>query len=173
MTEPLLRAARFPLTLARGAGERVLRLGTGAVRAGLQLLPWSRGDGGAPTVADNQPAGADLRGTRRAAAQQHPVEVDVTAGPPPPVEAGQPDEEEATLVAELAEEGAEDGAGAELEVTEPWNGYDRLKARDVIAALPRASNAALASIQLYERRGKGRRSVLDAAERELGRRGGR
>jgi len=34
------------------------------------------------------------------------------------------------LVAEVAEEGAEDGAGAELTVEPPWDGYDRMTAAE-------------------------------------------
>ena len=46
---------------------------------------------------------------------------------------------EPELVQETAEPGAEDGAGAQLTVIEPWNGYARLNAREVIARAHEAS----------------------------------
>jgi hypothetical protein len=76
-------------------------------------------------------------------------------------------DEEPVLVAETAEEGAEDGAGAELHVDEPWEGYDRMTAADIRDRLAAASAAEAAAVELYEATGKGRRSVLDAAERAL------
>ena len=68
------------------------------------------------------------------------------------------------LVAEVAEPGAEDGAGAELEVDEPWEGYDDLVADDVIERIRQADAAELAVVELYERSHKRRRTVLAAAE---------
>jgi hypothetical protein len=96
--------------------------------------------------------------------------VAVGADEPPPV----PDElvpdhvdEEPVLVAEVAEEGAQDGAGAELHVAAPWEGYDRMTAADIRDRLAAATAAEAAAVELYESTGKGRRSVLDAAERAL------
>ena len=46
-------------------------------------------------------------------------------------------DEEVVLVAEVAEAGAEDGAGPELHVDPPWDGYDEMTApeiRDRLAA---------------------------------------
>ena len=74
-------------------------------------------------------------------------------------------DDEPELVAEVAEPGAEDGAGAELEVDEPWEGYDKLAADDVIARIRQADVAELAVTELYERSHKQRRTVLAAAER--------
>jgi hypothetical protein len=75
--------------------------------------------------------------------------------------------EEPELVEEIAEPGAEDGAGAALHVQEPWEGYRELNADEVIARLGRSDAAELAAIQLYEREHKGRTTVLQAVEREL------
>jgi hypothetical protein len=103
------------------------------------------------------------------------LDVDAAASPtardaPPPV----PDElipdhvdEEPVLVAEAAEEGAEDGAGAELHVDAPWDGYDRMTAADIRGRLSAATATEAAAVQLYESTRKKRRSVLDAAERAL------
>jgi hypothetical protein len=75
--------------------------------------------------------------------------------------------EEPVLVREEAEPGAEDGAGAQLTVIEPWNGYARMTARDVIARAQRASRAELAAVRLYEARHRSRQTVLAAVDRQL------
>ena len=75
--------------------------------------------------------------------------------------------EEPELVREVAEAGAEDGAGAAITVAEPWNGYGRMSAKDVIARA-RAGNAAeLAAVRLYESRHRSRQTVLAAVDRQL------
>jgi hypothetical protein len=74
-------------------------------------------------------------------------------------------DDEPELVAEVAEPGAEDGASAELEVDEPWEGYDDAGADHVIERIRHADAAELAVVELYERSQKQRRTVLAAAER--------
>jgi hypothetical protein len=76
-------------------------------------------------------------------------------------------DEEPVLVAEVAEEGAEEGAGAELSVDPPWDGYDEMTAADIRDRLAAATPAEAAAVELYEASAKGRSSVLDAAERAL------
>lgn len=71
------------------------------------------------------------------------------------------------LVAEIAEPGAEDGAGASVTVDEPWEGFALLGARDVVDQLARAGLAELAALQLYESTHKQRETVLSAVTREL------
>ena len=61
--------------------------------------------------------------------------------PVPPIEEPTHVSEEPTLVEELAEPGAEDGAGAELHIREPWEGYRHMTAREVTARLRGASAA--------------------------------
>jgi hypothetical protein len=75
--------------------------------------------------------------------------------------------EEPELVEELAEPGAEDGAGAELHIREPWEGYRRLSAPEVTAKLSGASAAVLAAVQLYESSTRARQTVLAAAAHQL------
>jgi hypothetical protein len=89
--------------------------------------------------------------------------------PAPPPEPPVPDhvDEGVTPVAEFAEPGAEDGAGPEIEIAEPWAGYDRLTVAEVQRALSEASPAALAAARLYESSHKARRSVLEAIDRRL------
>ena len=74
---------------------------------------------------------------------------------------------EAVLVAEVAEQGAEDGAGAELHVDEPWEGYDEMGAAEVRRRLSGTDRAAAAAVKLYETTRKKRRSVIEAADRRL------
>lgn len=75
--------------------------------------------------------------------------------------------EEPVLVREEAEPGAEDGAGASIRVDEPWDGYRRMAARDVVTRLSASSPAELAAVQLYESTHRKRQTVLAAIAREL------
>ena len=68
---------------------------------------------------------------------------------------------------ESAEPGAEQGAGAEVTVKEPWAGYRLLNARDVIDRTRTANVAELAAVRLYESRHRSRRTVLAAVDRQL------
>jgi hypothetical protein len=74
---------------------------------------------------------------------------------------------EPELVRESAEPGAQDGAGADVTVREPWSGYRLLNARDVIDRTRTANVAELAAVRLYEARHRSRRTVLDAVDRQL------
>jgi hypothetical protein len=75
--------------------------------------------------------------------------------------------EEPELVREVAEPGAEDGAGAAINVVEPWNGYERMSAKDVITRAKSANPAELAAVRLYESRHRSRQTVLAAVDRQL------
>lgn len=74
-------------------------------------------------------------------------------------------EEEVTLAAESADPGAEEGAGPEVAVSEPWAGYDRMRARDVVERVSAADPDTAAAVRLYEAGNKRRKTVLDAAAR--------
>jgi hypothetical protein len=76
----------------------------------------------------------------------------------------------AELVEEVAEAGAEDGAGAQVRVAEPWDGFAVMRAADVIERVGQASPAELAAIELYELSTRKRQTVIAAAQRELARR---
>jgi hypothetical protein len=73
--------------------------------------------------------------------------------------------EEPVLVAEAAEPGAEEGAGAEVHVDEPWSGYRDMTAAQIRQRLRTATLAEAAAVSLYEAGGKGRTSVLEEAGR--------
>lgn len=113
----------------------------------------------APTV---PPAGRDMSRDDRSVAEI------VDAGAPEPLmpEAGHVSEEP-ELVEEVAEPGAEDGAGAQVRIAEPWEGYRTMKAADVIDRLSSVSVEVLATVELYELAGRNRTSVVAAAQRAL------
>jgi len=75
--------------------------------------------------------------------------------------------EPAVLVESFADAGAEDGAGATVEVHEPWEGYADMNAHEVIHRLSGASPEEAAVVELYERQHGTRKTVLAAAERRL------
>jgi hypothetical protein len=75
--------------------------------------------------------------------------------------------EEPELVREVAEPGAEDGAGAHVTVAQPWDGYAHMNAREVIARARQAGPAELAAVRLYESRHRSRQTVLAAVDRQL------
>ena len=81
-------------------------------------------------------------------------------------------DEGATVVGEFAEAGAEDGAGAGVELAEPWEGYDRMQAEELLPRLSEVSTETLAAVSLYERSTRGRASVMEEAELQLRRRTG-
>ena len=120
-------------------------------------------DGGAPEGASAAPFPPE-------AAPAPPEPLPVTEPPPPATEPPPVDEEPATLVAEYADPGAEDGAGAELHVAEPWPGYERLRVREIADRVGAEGDEVLLTVRLYEQTHKARRGVLDAVARELKRR---
>lgn len=93
-----------------------------------------------------------------------------TVWPPPEREVVEPEppepvhvSEETVLVAEAADPGAEDGAGAELRIDEPWEGYSAMTASEIRRRLRQADAATAAAVRLYEAANKGRSTVLQAA----------
>jgi hypothetical protein len=193
----VLSLAREPARLTLRVWELGFSSAASAAKLGLELLdpersgssfageryapppaPRAGGNGGPPdvldadappTVPDTPPAAAEPA----PAAEPPPAAFDAPRAPtdaPPAV----PDElipdhvdEEIVLVAESAETGAEDGAGAELRVVAPWDGYDRMTAPEIRGRLAAADGVLAAAVTLYETTHKGRRTVLEAAERAL------
>jgi hypothetical protein len=91
------------------------------------------------------------------------------AGPIPDLAVDEPAHvsEEPVLVAESADPEAADGVRTDLHVAEPWEGYRGSTAKEVIAELAGRSAAELAVVRLYESTHRARRTVLEAADREL------
>lgn len=167
LTAPLT-LVRAPVRIGLKVAEIGLSMSAEAVRLAMELLnpyrgtsrdfpeyrapehPDYAGGNGAPTDVEYEPAAA------RDAPPSIPDELI-------------PDhvDEETVLVAESAERGAEDGAGAELTIEAPWDGYDQMTAADIRGRLSAATAEEAAAVELYESAGKNRRTVIDAAARAL------
>jgi hypothetical protein len=154
-TQLWLRAAEETVAIVAGVSGRVIGKVVSSDGARYEAVA------GEPEAAP-EPASETMPPPSRAVVYEQPaVEWDEPAAEPVHVS------EEPELVEEVAEPGAEDGAGAEVHVEQPWDGYDQMKAADVIDQLAGASTAELAAVQLYETDTKGRRTVLETVEREL------
>jgi hypothetical protein len=195
LTSPLT-LVRAPVRLTLRAWEYGLSTAAEVARIGTELLDPDRGapppdfarhrtppqpgrpaDGGAPDLEPEVVTPeTDYLAPEPGESGPEPDVLDVAAEAPAAADAppAVPDElipdhvdEEPVLVAEAAEAGAEDGAGPELHIDPPWEGYDRMTAADIRDRLGAATPAEAAAVELYEAAGKSRRSVLDAAERAL------
>src|SRR5512132_468391 len=153
------------LTAPARLGFRVAGFGLRTLRG---LLPGEEDGDPAPSAAP-----VDQVPRRRPAPRRKPE------APPKPVDEVAPVEdapepphvdEGATVVAEFAESGAEEGAGAEVELHEPWDGYDGMTSDQILPHLLDATSESVAAVILYERFTRGRTSVIQEAERQLGRR---
>jgi hypothetical protein len=144
----VLSLAREPARLTLRVWELGLSSAASVARLGVELLEPERSV--ASTTAERYP----------------PPPRTVDAEPPAVPDELIPDhvDEEVVLVAEVAEEGAEDGVGPELRVDEPWDGYDRMTAPEIRDRLAAADAVMAAAVELYEATHKGRRTVLEAAE---------
>jgi hypothetical protein len=89
--------------------------------------------------------------------------------PPPPMPMAEPDhlEERPVVAAEVAEAGAEEGAGAQVHVDQPWEGYGGMTAAQIRDRLANADPEVAAVVKLYEAANKGRRSVIETADRRM------
>jgi hypothetical protein len=140
-----MRAASLPVEIARSLLQ-------GANPEGPPVTPEPDRNGGDPVVHKPRP-------------HPGPPEV-VMAAPAAAPEPGHVDEG-VQLVAEVAEPGAEQGAGPEISVAEPWEGYARMRADVIVGRLRDATATEAAAVELYEATHKARQSVLRAAERRL------
>lgn len=134
--------------------------------------PVAKPDDGSHTPPTGDPARKRARRARNGAESSPEATaagVSVAGGPdipePPPAE--EHVGEEATLVAEFADRGAEGGAGPNIEIAEPWDGYAKLRARDITDRLVTSDVATAAAVELYERSHKGRKLVIEAASQRL------
>jgi pimeloyl-ACP methyl ester carboxylesterase len=108
-------------------------------------------------------AAAPPKAKPRPAAPAPPPAPPTTPRSTPLLESTEHIDTEPELVASFAEPGAEDGAGPELHVEAPWDGYDRMRAQDIVDRLGAADEAVRAAVLLYERRRKNRVLVTRAA----------
>ena len=166
LTAPLV-LVRAPVRLTLRAWEIGLATAAEAARIGSELL---EPDGRQPDFSEYRAATHPDYGANGGGPDVEYAAPAAVADAPPAV----PDElipdhvdEEVVLVAEIAEDGAEDGAGPELHVEAPWEGYDKMTAADIRDRLAAASPTEAAAVELYETTHKNRSSVLDAAGRAL------
>jgi hypothetical protein len=176
-SELWLRVAEQTLGVAANATGRLIdaTIPRGSARpdAGARQTPSTPGTT-ASAVATQAPS-RETAATGRPAPAAPTVQAAPSAPPAPPqpealdtLVGGEPHvSEEPELVEEFSEPGAEDGAGAEIHVDEPWDGYRQMNAKDVIARLAAATPAELAAVQLYEGGNRGRQTILAAAQRAL------
>lgn len=150
------RAGFSPSAPGTSASVSSAELDTSA-RPSTSRAPAERRGAGAAATPDGSPA--------RAAPS--PGTPDRAPEPAPPHVSSEP-----ALVEEFAEPGAEEGAGAEVHIDAPWDGYDHMNAKQVIARLGDASPAELAAVQLYENSKRRRQTILNAVQRELRSNGG-
>ena len=173
ITLPLRVPVRSAQLLTRAAGEvagRAVSISGHAVALVIPGRSQPAWDGQAPppareppVVDGSAPSPADRP---RAPVAENPVEW--AEDPPAPlVEQPAHVSEEPELVQESAEPGAEEGAGADITVAEPWEGYGRMSAKDVIDRARTANVAELATMRLYEARHRARQTVLAAVDRQL------
>lgn len=110
------------------------------------------------------------------AAAAAPVPTPAAAAEPVAPEPDEPAEDhvsrEAVVVAESADAGAEDGAGAQIRIGEPWEGYGKLTAKEVNGRLATASPESLAVARLYEAANRNRVTVLKEIDRRMAAAGG-
>lgn len=174
----LSRAADISYTVARRAGTLALS----AVRqvAGMAFDRRSRTrtpsswtppppvSGGPPSAQPREAPPAAPASTRTADPKPAaPAAGAAAGGAPAPAPAEEPASREAVVVAESADAGAADGAGAQVTIAEPWKGYGSLTAKEVNDRLAAASPESLAVARLYETANRNRVTVLREIDRRL------
>jgi hypothetical protein len=178
-----LRATAAAAHLTLSLTERSLHLACSAISFALpvskpsppsarpaasQRPPRSPRDRTLPT-SDDPPAHPDSSRPRTERIPQPPLPPQERLPTPlsPTADAVKTVDDEPELVAEFAEPGAEDGAGAEVGIGEPWDGYSSMNAEAVTARIGEASPAELVVIELYEQAHRKRQTVLSAAKTQL------
>lgn len=167
-----LRAAELGLRVSEAVAERAIAA-LGAVLAPTASpgetasAPHPRAPHSRAGDSERQPSTPTAR-PQASAPPAPPPRLAAVAPAPPVPEPATPAHisAESTLVRETSDPGAEDGAGAQIHVAEPWPGYRKLKAADVIDRLRGQDTAELAAVELYELSHRGRKTVLDAVRRE-------
>jgi hypothetical protein len=169
ITKPL-RTGASAARLGVRVLEQAVTFGLGATRWLIETAVRRPGEpvGTEPVVTEPTSEPPRAQPTPEPVAPPRPAEpavpdADVAPEPPPPAHVSR----EAELVEAFADPGAEEGAGATVRIEEPWEGYGRMTADDVIARLVAVSREELAAVALYEGAHRNRRTVLAAAERRL------
>jgi hypothetical protein len=177
-----LRAAEETVSIATSATGRLIGLASGGRGESTTQAssPPDRNGRSTPDLYAEPPG--DTRGgtattdeiSRPAEPPRQPATPPPAPSPTPSIDLDAPPErepvhvsEEPALVEEFAEPGAEDGAGPEIHIEEPWEGYGEMTAKEVVARLGSATPAELAAVQLYEGSHRRRQTILNAVQREL------
>jgi hypothetical protein len=165
----LARVADVSFTVARRVGS----LAASTVRqiAGIAFERRSRSRTRTPWTPPPPVSGTRSSTVPREPAPAAPVPTPAAAAPAEPAEVPAATEDhvsrEAVVVAESADAGAAEGAGAQVTVGEPWEGYAGLTAKEVNDRLATASPATLAVARLYEAGHRNRVTVLREIDRRL------
>lgn len=154
----------LPLRVASAVGRAAPKVAAGAARLPLQVATGTLRrllDG---READGVPTSQPPPPQPPAIPRDPPVAEE--SAPPPPAPPASPDHvsDEPILVASTSDAGAE-GPSAEINVAEPWPGYRKMPARDVIKEIAEADITAVAVVGLFERQNRARTTVIDALER--------
>jgi hypothetical protein len=152
----------LPIRLSLDVAVRATKLGVGVVRAVAGVLDGDHDNARAPWPAED------------VIVAEPPVPAPSPAPAPSPrfertaVDFDAPSDEELAPrhvhnEPELAyESGPADDVGAAVHVEAPWEGYDQMRAADIVKRLRSANDATRAVVRLYEQQGKARSSVLAA-----------
>jgi hypothetical protein len=167
----VLSLAREPARLTLRVWEFGLGSAASAARLGLELLEPGRSGSPPGERYSPSPSSFDNGGSPDVGHPAERLAADPVVSDAPPAVPDEliPDhvDEEVVLVAEVAEEGAEDGAGPELRIEPPWDGYERMTAPEIRDRLAAASPELAGAVELYEASHRGRSTVLEAAARAL------
>jgi hypothetical protein len=163
----------LPIRLSLEITIRAAKLGIGAVRAVAGALETDQAEQRAPWPVEDVPVAPGPTNGRAAAPPAEPFAPVDEVLPPEHIEAlidfDAPAEEELvpqhvdTDAVVAYEAGPADDVGAAIHVEAPWEGYDQMKAAEIVKRLRSANDATRAVARLYERQGKARSSVLAAA----------
>jgi hypothetical protein len=151
----------LPIRLSLDIAVRATKLGVGVVRAVAEVLDGDHDNARAPWPAEDVIV-AEPPATAPAPEPEPPIVVDA------PIDFETPGDEELAprhvdTEPELAyESGPADDVGAAVHVDAPWEGYDQMRAADIVTRLRSANDATRAVVRLYEQQGKARSSVLAA-----------
>jgi hypothetical protein len=154
MTSIITLPIRLPLEIT----YRAAKLGLEVVRTVAGVLERDPADARAPWPAEENvpPYVAEPVAVEEV---EH-VEAAIDFDAPSPEELAPTHIDSETVVA--YEAGPADDVGAEVHVDPPWDGYDRMRAADIVDRLRAADEAMRAVVRLYEAQGKARSSVLAA-----------
>ena len=150
----------LPIRLPLEITYRAAKLGLEAVRTIAGVLERDEADRRAPwpieDVEDVEPYVAEPIAVEEVEHVEAPIDFDA----PSPEELAPTHVDSEPVVA--YEAGPGDEVGAEVHVDAPWDGYDRMRAADIVDRLRVADDATRAVVRLYESQGKARSSVLAA-----------